>query len=80
LGRGITDAVRKVLALLPINERVARVLCALSETAGVKQGTGGTMQANANWGTGGGSAQQSASGSKIATHNTLGGQTTAESK
>jgi hypothetical protein len=53
---------------------------ALSETAGVKQGTGGTMQANANWGTGGGSAQQSASGSKIATHNTFGGQTTAESK
>jgi 3-oxoacyl-[acyl-carrier-protein] synthase-1 len=34
LGRGITDAVRKVLALLPINERVARVLCDLNGDRG----------------------------------------------
>ncbi|MGD0835595.1 MAG: hypothetical protein ABSB49_03005, partial [Polyangia bacterium] len=52
----------------------------VSETASVKQGTGGAMQANANWGTGGGSVQQTASGSKIATHNTFGGETTAESE
>ena len=52
----------------------------VSETASVKQGTGGAMQANANWGSGGGSVQQTASGSKIATHNTFGGETTAESE
>ena len=52
----------------------------VSETASVKQGTGGAMQANANWGSGGGSVQQTGTGSKIATHNTFGGETTSESK
>jgi hypothetical protein len=52
----------------------------VSETAAVKEGTGGSMQANVNWGSGGGSAQQTASGSKIAAHNTFRGETTGEEK
>ena len=34
LGRGVTEAVRKVLAVLPPNERVARVLCDLNGERG----------------------------------------------
>jgi len=51
----------------------------ISESASVKEGSGGSMKANVNWGSGGGSVEHSGSGGKVATHNTFHGQTTSQS-
>jgi hypothetical protein len=50
----------------------------LGMTVGAKQGDGVTAQAQANWGSGGGTATQGGRKPGVATHNTVGGETTAE--